>query len=359
MSAPNLFVTSANRNQSLYITREEVIEAISSLGTLSSFNIGYPANPIFSTVTLPATGSIAGFAPIQTSNVLFPGTPASGYANNLKLGATAPAQNYSITSVDVNNSNAPLQGNQLVARSGLFNSGGIYQSIRPQSNAFVSADGLVNLPYLSWNGLLGSSANVALTNISTINGSSPNVNPTSYTTLTGTTINNSGVITSPSVVGVSSLNALPISAYQNSNSQPWVSYTVTNTASSPIINLSAGLGFTALTFSNCPIPTTVGREVTISIPISFTITTPPSIPQTLAIEAFLGGGVTGGTQVTQQVTILPTTTIGRITLCGVATVNNVQPVVNITVTGSGTFSATFVQGAGTVPRQFFFQSLGF
>lgn len=356
MPTPNLFVTSANGGESLYITREEVIQAISSLGTLSSFNIGYPANASFSTISLPPTGLIGGFAPIQTSNVVFSATTSAGAAGGLKLGNIGAVSTVALTSVDQNGNTAPLRANNLLATSG--NALGYAAGFGLTPTGLVAFDSsATTTPVISWQ--LATPTSISLTNISSINGSPPNVNPTSYTTLTGTTINNSGVITSPSVVGVSSLNALPISAYQNSNSQPWVSYTVTNTASSPILNLSAGLGFTALTFSNCPIPTTVGREVTISIPISFTVTTPPSIPQTLTIEAYLGGSITGGTQVTAQVVVLPTTTIGRITLCGVATVNNVQPVVNIAVTGSGTFSATFVQGAGTVPRQFFFQTLGF
>ena len=365
MSGPNEFVTSLNSIQSAFITRQEVIEALSTiLPSLSSFStiaFGTSPNPSFSTITMNPNGQISGYVPIQTSNVIFTtNAQPAGFAQKLILGSAQPSSSNCITAVDVNNSNAPLQGSQVVVRNGAAGSlGGVYQSILPQSNVFTSANGLSQVPYIVWNGATGLTANIALSNISTINGSPPNVNPTTYTTLSGTTINNSGVITTPSVVGVSSLNALPISAYQNSNSQPWVSYAVTNTATSGNLNFTAGVGYTALSFSNCPIPTTSGREVTISIPISYNITTPPASVTTLTIEAFLGGNLTGGTSVSQIVPITPTTSGGRITLCGVATVNGSQPTVNIQTTGGGTFTANFTQGAGTIPRQFFFQTLGF
>jgi len=360
----NEYVTSANAIESLYITRQEVIQAISTivpaLSSFSTISFGVTPNPQFSTITMPSGGIIQGFAPIQTSNVVFSSGAGAGFAQKLVLGSVQPNNANAITAADFNNSNAPFQASALVARTGSNNGiSGVYQSIYSQSNVFNSANGVSQLPYLAWNGQTGATNAIALLNISTINGSPPNVNPTTYTTLTGTTINNSGVLTSPSVVGVSSLNALPISAYTNSNSQPWVPYTVTNTATSGNLNFTPGTGYTALSFSNCPIPTTSGREVTISIPIAYAITTPPTSVTTMTIEAFLGGSLTAGTSVSQIVTITPTTSQGRITLCGVATVNGSQPTVNIQATGAGTFTANFTQGAGTIPRQFFFQSLGF
>ena len=207
MSGPNEFVTSLNSIQSAYITRQEVIEALStilpSLSSFSTISFGTSPNPSFSTITMNPNGQISGYVPIQTSNVIFTtGSQPAGFAQKLILGSAQPSSSNCITAVDVNNSNAPLQGSQMVVRSGAAGSlGGVYQSILPQSNVFTSANGLSQVPYVLWNGQTGLTANIALSNISTINGSPPNVNPTTYTTLSGTTINNTGVITTPSVVG--------------------------------------------------------------------------------------------------------------------------------------------------------------
>lgn len=360
----NEYVTSANAIQSLYITRQEVIDAISTivpaLSSFSTISFGVTPNPSFSTISMPSGGVIQGFAPIQTSNVVFASTTATGYAGKLQLGNIAANSLQALTVSETTATNtAPIKASAFVAQTGAVFGANSYLTLNATGINANPAAGGVNLPIISWNGQTGASANIALSNISTINGSPPNVNPTTYTTLTGTTINNSGVLTSPSVVGVSSLNALPISAYQNSNSQPWVSYAVTNTAASGVINFSPGTSYTPLTFTSCPFPTTAGREVTISIPISYQITTPPTAPVSLTIEAFLGGSLTNGTQVTAIVPVLPNTSGGRVTLCGVATTNGSQPTVNIQTTGSSNFAATFVQGAGTTPRQFFFQTLGF
>lgn len=360
----NEFVTSANAIESLYITRQEVIDAISTivpaLSSFSTISFGVTPNPKFSTITMPSGGIIQGFAPIQTSNVVFSSGAGAGYAQKLVLGSVQPNNANAITVADVNNSNAPFQAGSLVARNGSNNGiSGVYQSILPQSNVFTSANGVSQLPYIAWNGQTGATNAIALLNISSINGSPPNVNPTTYTTLTGTTINNSGVLTSPSVVGVSSLNALPISAYTNSNSQPWVSYAVTNTASYPF-SLTSGTQTTVLSFSNVPIPTTSGREVTISVPVNIQLNPVPAGDVTLQVEAFIGGSLTLGTQVTNMIYVGANSLANlRTTLCGVATTNGTQQVLNIVITASQNVNVIVTQGAGTSPRQFFFQTLGF
>ena len=74
--------TNANPQESLYITRQEVIQAISSIGNLSSISLFSSPNPSFSTISMNANGIINGFVPIQTSNVIFQSTSSVGQAAN-------------------------------------------------------------------------------------------------------------------------------------------------------------------------------------------------------------------------------------------------------------------------------------
>lgn len=367
MPSPNEFVTSLNSFNSAFITRQEVIEGLSTLVSdlsginISTFAFGTSPNPLFSTITMNPNGQINGFVPHQTSRLVFNGLNIAGYANKVILGSQIPALSNAITAVDANDSNAPILGSQLIARTGPANaaSPGGFQTITGQSNLFVSADGITNVPYIVWNGQTGLNNRIALSNISTINGSPPNVNPTTYTNLSGNNITNSAVITTPSMVGLSSLNALPISAYQNSNSQPWVSYAVTNTASYPF-TLTSGVQTTVLSFSNVPIPTVAGREVTISVPVTINLNPAPAQATNLIVEAYIGGSLTQGCQVGQIITVGPNSLANqRITLCGVATTTGTQPTLNIVVTSDGNVTINATQGAGTTPRQFFFQTLGF
>ena len=348
-----------------FISRQEVIEGLSTLASdlsglnISSFNLAIPANPSFSTIRMPATGLISGYAPIQTSNVILQSSLGAGVINKIQTGGFANQSNIAMAAADSTGATAPIVASSYAAKLGGINSAATYHQLLPTGLQVVDAAGASPNQWMTWNTLVGANSRIALNNISTINGTPVGAGITSYTTLSGSNINNSAVIATPSMVGLSSLNALPISAYQNSNSQPWVSYSVTNTASYPF-SLTSGTQTTVLSFSNVPIPTTQNREVTISVPITIQLNPAPAQATNLIVEAYIGGNLTQGCQVGQIITVGPNSLANqRITLCGVATTTGTQPTLNITVTSDGPVTINAIQGAGTVPRQFFFQTLGF
>jgi hypothetical protein len=274
------------------------------------------------------------------------------------MGGFANQSNIAVASSDQLLNCTPFVGSSYVARSGQVAGSSPYHQFLNNAIQVVDLAGSSPIQWMNWNSLVGSNSRIALNNISTINGTPVGAGITSYTNLSGNNLSNSQVITTPSIVGVSSLNALPISAYQNSNNQFWVSYAVTNTGTQSA-SLVPGTGVSILTFPNVPIPTVFGREVNVSIPINFSVTTPPASVANLTIDAFLGGSLTNGTSVSANYTITPTTSAGRVTLSGTCTTNGIQPTLIIQVSASANMTVSFVQGAGAVPRQFFFQTLGF
>lgn len=345
-----------------FISRQEVIEGLSTLASdlsglnISSFNLAIPANPSFSTIRMPATGLISGYAPIQTSNVILQSSLGAGVINKIQTGGFANQSNIAMAAADSTGATAPLVASSYAAKLGGINSAATYHQLLPTGLQVVDAAGASPNQWMTWNTLVGANSRIALNNISTINGSPPNVNPTTYTTLTGTTINNSGVLTSPSVVGVSSLNALPISAYQNSNNQPWVPYTAATNPGAQ--TLTPAVRTLITTWSNIPVPPVSGRAAGLSIPIALSMQGTITSNVNVLFSAALGGSFSPGSEVAQQFTFEPAMgpNVSIITLSGVGQMAGAQPVVNIYATTWSSGVQVAVAGASS---KFFFQPLGF
>lgn len=361
MSVANQFVTSANKNYSLYITREETIQALSSIvPALSSLNFSsilfQNPNPSFSTISMNPNGQINGFPLVTAGQLNFVSSAAVGNAQRLDLANVGGVSNVAITSIDTQGNCAPLQGNLLTARQGSATGTSVYQQIGPTGNTFFSANGGGAVPYVSWNTLTGANARIALSNISSINGTATGTQITTYTSLTGSNITNSQVITTPALNSVSSINGSNIATF--ANNQQWVVYTVTNTGTQAC-PVTANTPFQALSFSNIPISApAVGKAINISVPIAISPQTTPSGQVNILVTAYVGGGVTGGTGVCAMVSFSPASvTNGKIiTLSGTAICNGNQPVLAITITSD--VGATFNVVQATSPlNRFYFQQI--
>lgn len=359
---PNEFVTSANTTQSLYITREETIQAISSivplLSSFSTITFGVSPNPKFSTVSINTNGGlISGYAPIQTSNVIFAAqAPVLNAATQLRLGkvgALASASTNALCVADTNGNTAVMRAQRYIANVGGVGGYGAGWSFT--NSGFVAIDANDNVtPVLTCP--IGNTAAIALQNISTINGSPPNVNPTTYTNLSGNNITNSQVIGTPSIINLSSLNGLPISQIVNQNT--WVPYTVTNLAAVSNTYIP-NTPVQVIAFTNIPITAAVNRAVNISVPI--TVTPIGAVPADcrFTLIAYLGGGITGGSGVSQSIYFRAGSTAAvTITLAGTCIVNGNQNSLGISglLEAAGNTGFSLQQGSVTFAR-FFFQQI--
>jgi hypothetical protein len=355
---PNSFVTSLNSLTSAYITREEVIQGISSIVpalstlNLSSFFFQDP-NPKFSSVAVNASGQITGFAPIQTSNVILNGASGLNQAGNLRLGQIGNIQNAALCSADNNGNMAPLRANSIYATGGgvtgfaagwTFNNTGF-----GVFNASASTTSV-----LGW--AFGNANTINLQNISSINGAPVNANPTTYTNLSGNNITNSQVIGTPSLINVSSINGSNITTF--ANSQTWVPYTVTATGASNI-TFTANTQAQCLAFTGIPIVAFGNRAINISVPITVTPISNLATPINVTIQAFLGGATTGGTAVQQQLSFVAGQGTGNgrtITLAGTCICNGPSANLIIAAVVDQNVTLTFQQGSGSFNR-FFFQQI--
>lgn len=357
MPSPNEFVTSANAKTSLYITRNEVIEAISSivpaLSTFSSITFGTSPNPNFSTIAMNGSGVITGFVPIQTSNVIFASTTQLFAAGNLRLCAVGTQPNRALGPTDTQGNMAPLRANNFYATAG--GSAGFAAGWAFSSNGFVTVDGNGNAnPVLTWQ--YGNSNAIGLQNISTINGAPVGQGITTYSNLTGVNINNSGVVTTPSIVSLSSLNGIPLSSY--TNQQLWVPYTVTVTAASNV-TMVANVPQVIFTFTGLPITAGIGRFINISVPINVSPASGSVGAQTnVSMTAFIGGNVSPiNTGVSAATALSPGSANGvrQVTLSGIASVNGPNNTLQIQAVCDQNVVLTFQQGSYYL--KFFFQQI--
>ena len=358
MPAPNQYVTSANSISPLYITRVEVAEALSTIASdLSGVNISsffYNPNPLFSTVSVNSAGQISGFAPIQTSNVIFNSNTNLSAAGNLRLGNLGNLVNRALCVTDNNGNMAPMRANSYAAT--IAGSSGFGAGFTFNNSGFGTFDNAYStMTVIGWQ--VGNNNTVNLQNISSINGAPVNANPTTYTNLTGNNITNSQVIGTPSLINVSSLNGQPLSSYLNQ--QPWVAYTVTNTTPASIA-LTANIQTSVLGFTAIPIVAPFGNKaINISVPITVTPTGTLAAPLNVQIQAFVGGQATGGTSVQQQVSFATGQGTGNgrtITLSGTCICNGNQATLAIYAIADQNITLSFVQGSGSFNR-FFFQQI--
>ena len=358
MPTPNEFVTSANARTSLYITRNEVIEAISSiipaLSSLSSINLFQSPNPLFSSVTINGSGQISGFVPIQTSNVIFnASTTTIGQAGNLRLTNVGNQLNRALGATDNNGTMASMRAANFYASGGSGN--GFSAGWAFSSNGFVTVDGNgTPNPVLTWQ--YGNSNAIGLQNISTINGAPVGQGVTTYSNLTGVNINNTGVITTPSLVSLSSLNGIPLSSY--TNQQLWVPYTVTVTAASNV-TMVANVPQVVLTFTGLPITAAIGRFINISVPINVSPASGSVAAQTnVSMTAFIGGNVSPiNTGVSAATSLSPGSGNGvrQVTLTGVVSANGPSASLQIQAVCDQNVVLTFQQGS--YYTKFFFQQV--
>jgi len=354
---PNKFITSANNNYSLYITREEVIQGISSiipaLSSFSTITFGVSPNPLFSTVTLPRTGVIQGYAPIQTSNVIFAATsPVVGAAAQLKLGTVGNQSTNALVVTDANNNTGVMRASRYIANVGGAAGYGAGWSFTNAGFTLLDANdnqiSVLTAP-------IGNSNAIALNNISTINGAPVGAGITTYTNLTGNNLTNNQTLTAPRIVSVSSINAIPIAQYLNQ--APWTTYAVTNTTTN-VVNLTANIPTTGLGFSNLPIVASGTGSAGYNISVPVLVSLGGSVAQTTRIKltAYIGGQVTGGTGVSAVGLFTPGSTQGiYMTLAGVAIVNGTQTTMTVTIESDYALTGVnIVQGSGTF-NSFFFQ----
>ena len=197
----NQYVTSANSLESLYITRQEVIETFSTivadLSGMSTITFGVSPNPSFSTISMASGGLISGFAPIQTSNVIFQVSTGIGFASKVVLGSVGTAAKSAITSSDFLGNTAPMEASAFVAQTGPVLGSASFLTLNAAGINANPAVGGVNLPILSWNGNTGSNVKVSLNNISTINGAVPSFS--GYTPIIQTMFGTQGLVTGKSI----------------------------------------------------------------------------------------------------------------------------------------------------------------
>lgn len=357
MPRPNEFVTSANQNTSLYITREETIQAISSivplLSSFSTITFGVSPNPKFSTITMNPIGQISGFCPIQTSNVIFnASTTVVSQAGNLQLGNIGATTNSALCVTDNNGNMAPMRATNFLATAG--GASGFAAGWGFTNQGFVTFDGTAaTTPVLTWQ--FGNNQKIALQNISTINGNPVGSTITTYTSLTGQNITNTGVITTPSIVSVSSLNGVPLSNY--ANSQLVVPYTVTVTSPVNVV-MAANVPQVVLTFTGLPITAGIGKFINISVPINVSPASGSVAAQTnVTLSAFIGGNVSLNTGISGTTCLSPGSANGlrQVNLSGVVAANGPSATLQIQAVTDQNVTLTFQQAS--FYTRFFFQQI--
>ena len=357
MPRPNEFVTSANQYTSLYITREEVIQGISSiipaLSSFSTISFGTSPNAKFSTITMNPGGSISGFVPIQTNNLIFQSTTTLGQPGNLVLGKVGSQNNAALCVTDNNGTMAPMRANNFIANASSAN--GFSAGWAFSSNGFYTVDGNgLGTPFITWQ--FGNNQKIAMSNVSTINGTPVGQQFTTYTSITGQDINNTGVITAPSIVSLSSLNGVPLASY--TNSQLWVPYTVTVTTPSNV-TMVANVPQVVLTFTGLPITAAIGKYVNISVPINVSPASGSVGAQTnVQLIGFIGGNVSPiNTGVAGTCSLSPGSANGtrQVTLSGICSVNGPNTTLQIQAVCDQNVVLTFQQGS--YYTKFFFQQI--
>jgi hypothetical protein len=352
----NKFVTSLNANTSAFITRQEVVQALSTIvPELSTLNISSlifaSPNPLFSTVTVNPNGQINGFAPIQTSNVIFAANSGLLKPANLRLGYVGNQSTSALCVTDSQNNLAPMRATNFIANAG--SASGFAAGWAFSSNGFVTVDGNgVANPILTWQ--YGNSNTICLSNLSTINGVPVGSQIQTYTSLTGNNITNTQVIGTPSLVSVSSINGSNITTF--TNTQTWVPYTVTVTGASNIA-MVANVPQTVLQFNSLPITSAVGKYININVPIQVSPATGSVAAQTnVQLIAYIGGNVVGNTGVAGCCSLSPGTANSPriVTLSGICAANGPTATLQIVAVSDQSLNL-FFQNASYYNTYFFQQ----
>ena len=294
--------TNINADTSLFITRQEVIEGLSTLaGDLSGSNLStlfYNPDPKFSTVTVNASGSVQGGANVYAgsalglSSVLM--TYNRPYANSAlpyQIGVRDAANNYQLMT---------LGG--VLAKGQVFTNA-ISQYMNPTQSGFFDVNSNA-YPLSVFNG-----TGIALSNVSSINGLPP-TGGTTFNTLTGNTLI-AQQVNVPQLVGVSSINGL---MYQSPLVQ---GYTQTVTS----VTLNSNVPQTGITIT---LPTGyLKQNTTYLYDVPFQIVSwPPGSPT--GFNMFIGIRLGGNGQINYQIPLyIENTTQGALlSLTGIAQTNS-------------------------------------
>jgi hypothetical protein len=242
--------TNLTPGTSQFITRAEVIAGFSTLvndlsgGQFNISSIFNNPNPVVSSITVNPSGTISNPAAVQATRHIVS-----------TVGALAPTAPLSLSNVlrapgitdTTGNLFADVYAKNFNAQNTNTNQNGLTLSYGWTGIQGKPVTGPVqNL--VSWIPAIGAgTSGFILQNVSTINGVPVLSSLTSYTTLNGTNINNTGVINTPSVVGVSSLNGVsyPPAAVQATSvtaTQTVNTSSLTATGTATIANLAATLG---------------------------------------------------------------------------------------------------------------------
>ena len=211
-----------------FITRNEVIQAFSTIaGDLSGVNLSsifLSPNPVVSTLTVNPSGLISGYANAQLGKVNLSTQQALGLTSLFNYPGAITAY------IDGGSNTAPVVGIGFKAQ--LLQNTNAQTRIDYNFNQMTGTqDGQNFTPLASYNPALTPAWN--LTNVSTINGIPPNTGGTTFTSLTGSNITLTGMLTSPQIVNVSSINGEYYTASFNSN------WTGSNNVSVPGNNVAA------------------------------------------------------------------------------------------------------------------------
>jgi hypothetical protein len=329
MPLPNQIVNSLNTGTSAFITRQEVVQGLSTIANdLSGFNfsnIFANPNPMFSTITVNAGGNTQGGAQVFAGNAIGISSVLETY-NRMFASGSDP---FVLGIRNGANQYQPLALSQVWVKPNVFTNE-VATVVAPASFNYATAIG-TNYPVINFNTATNS---VALSNISSLNGLNPTTAGTTFTSLTGSNITLSGMLTSPQVVNLSSINGSPyVPAYNSSYSG-----TYGITAPSGTATLIGSITLPAGTLK----PNT---NYIFDVPLIFT-SFPPGQPTGMVLNVGLRLG--GNGQINYQYPLFITTSSQglAISLSGVAQTNAVsvttQTIDLICVQNSGSnFQCTF------------------
>jgi hypothetical protein len=328
MSA-NQYGTYQNETTPLYVTRQEVIQTLSTIANdlsgVNFSNIFANPNPLFSTITMNPTGSILG--------------PAANIVAGSALGISSVLETYNRL---FNNLTDPFV-------LGMRNAGNQYQAqafgqvyVKPnvftnETTCLVAPASLsyltnfsANTPVINWN---SGASQVSLSNISSINGG-PATGGTTFNSLTGSNITLSGQLFSPQQVGVSSMNGYTYSNVVNGSYSGAFSATIANSN----IGLIAQVTLPAGTLQP-------GKNYLYDVPIIFT-SFPPGQPTNFTLNIGTRLGNNGQINYTYPLWVTGTAQPTIMTLTGINQTNSTSvgsqtiDIIGYQQSGSN-FSATF------------------
>lgn len=305
MSA-GLYQTNLNDNTSFFITRQEVIQTLSTIASdlsgVNFSNIFANPNPTFSTITMNPSGAILTPANIVAGSALGISSVLETY-NRLFATATDP---FVLGLRNSANQYQPQALGQLYVKPNVFTNETTCL-VAPASLSYLN-NFSANTPVINWN---AAASQVSLSNISTINGN-PASGGTTFNSLTGSNITLSGQLFSPQQVGLSSINGVAYSNVVNGSYTGNFSATINNSN----IGVIASVALPAGTLQP-------GRNYLYDIPITFT-SYPPGQPQNFTLNIGTRLGNNGQINYTYPLWITGTAQPTSMTLTGINQTNPVS-----------------------------------